>query len=253
MSGHSKWSTIKHKKAITDARRGQLFTKLAREIIVAAREGGGDTDTNFRLRLAIQNARSSNMPNDNIDRAVARGAGTGGGDAVLLEILYEGFGPGGAAIMVQALTDNKNRTASDIRSRFARSGGNLAESGAVAWGFESSGVIVAEVSDADPEEVALEAVDAGADDFEIEGGSIEFKAGFTGFEPLRAALDAMDGVEVISAEMAMVPTNTIPLDASKAQQTLRLLDALEELDDVQKVYSNADFPDEVLEAYAAAE
>ena len=251
MSGHSKWSTIKHKKAATDARRGQLFTKLAREIIVAAR-GGADPETNFRLRLAIQSAKGANMPNDNIDRAVAKGSGAGDDGAELEEVTYEGYGPGGTAILVQALTDNRNRTASDIRSTFSRAGGNLAESGAVSWGFSNSGVILVEASEADPEEVALEAVDMGAEDFDIEGPSIEFKAAFTDFEPLKASLEAMDGVEVLSAELAMVPGTLVELDETKAKQALRLLDTLEELDDVQKVFSNADFPDEVMAEYAEA-
>ncbi|MCH7594616.1 MAG: YebC/PmpR family DNA-binding transcriptional regulator [Chloroflexi bacterium] len=251
MSGHSKWSTIKHKKAATDARRGQIFTKLAREIIVASRDGA-DPETNFRLRLAIQSAKGANMPNDNIDRAIAKGSGTGDESADLEEVTYEGYGPGGTAILVQALTDNRNRTASHIRSTFSRAGGNLAESGAVSWGFSNSGVILVEASDVDPEEIALEAVDKGAEDFDIEGSSIEFKAAFTDFEPLKAALEAMDGVEVVSAELAMVPSTLVELDDAKARQTLRLLDTLEELEDVQRVFSNADFPDEVMAEYAEA-
>jgi len=251
MSGHSKWSTIKHKKAATDARRGQIFTKLAREIMVASRDGA-DPETNFRLRLAIQSAKGANMPNDNIDRAIAKGSGTGDDSADLEEVTYEGYGPGGTAILVQALTDNRNRTASHIRSTFSRAGGNLAESGAVSWGISNSGVILVEASDVDPEEIALEAVDKGAEDFDIEGSSIEFKAAFTDFEPLKAALEAMDGVEVVSAELAMVPDTLVELDEAKARQTLRLLDTLEELDDVQKVFSNADFPDEALAEYAEA-
>ena len=251
MSGHSKWSTIKHKKAATDARRGQLFTKIAREIIVAAR-GGADPETNFRLRLAIQTGKDANMPNDNIDRAIAKGSGTGADGVELEEITYEGYGPGGTAIMVQTLTDNKNRTASDVRQMFSRAGGNLAAAGAVAWGFSNSGVINVEASSVDPEEIALEAVDAGAEDFDIEGTAIEFKAAFTDFETLKSALEAMDGVKVVSAELAMVPDTLVKLDDTKAKQTLRLLDTLEELDDVQKVFSNADFPEDVLAEYAEA-
>jgi YebC/PmpR family DNA-binding regulatory protein len=250
MSGHSKWSTIKHKKAATDARRGQIFTKIAREIIVAARDGA-DPETNFRLRLAIQSGKSANMPNDNIDRAIAKGSGTGDDAAELEEITYEGYGPGGTAIMVQTLTDNKNRTASDVRQMFSRAGGSLAAAGAVSWGFSNSGVILVE-AEGDPEEIALEAVDMGAEDFDIEGSSIEFKASFTDFEPLKTALEAMAGVEVVSAELAMVPSTLVELDEAKAKQTLRLLDTLEELDDVQKVFSNADFPDEALAEYAEA-
>ena len=170
MSGHSKWSTIKHKKAATDARRGQLFTKIAREIIVAAR-GGADPETNFRLRLAIQTGKDANMPNDNIDRAIAKGSGTGADGVELEEITYEGYGPGGTAIMVQTLTDNKNRTVSDVRQMFSRAGGNLAAAGAVAWGFSNSGVINVEASSVDPEEIALEAVDAGAAVPHVEHGA----------------------------------------------------------------------------------
>ena len=252
MSGHSKWSTIKHKKGVQDARRGQLFTKLTREVIIAARDGGPDADMNFRLRLAIQTARAANMPSDNIERAIKKGAGLDGGGGDLAEILYEGYGPGGAAILVQALTDNRNRTVSDVRSRFTRAGGNLAETGAVAWAFENKGVIRAEVPDADPEEVALEAVDAGAEDFEIDGRNIAFTVDFAGFDGLRSALEQMEGVDVESAEMAMMPSNTIPLDPPQARQNLRLLDSLEDLDDVQKVFCNVDFSDDVLTEYAEA-
>jgi len=253
MSGHSKWSTIKHKKGVQDARRGQLFTKLTREVIIAAREGGPDPEMNFRLRLAVQTAKAGNMPNDNIERAIKKGAGLdGGGPDALEEALYEGYGPGGAAILVQALTDNRNRTASDVRSRFSRAGGNLAESGAVAWGFDNKGVIRVEVPGADPEEVALEAVDVGAEDFEIDGQDIEFTVDFAGFDGLRSALEQMEGVEIGTAEMAMVPSNTIPLEPPQARQNLRLLDSLEDLDDVQKVFCNVDFSDEVLAEYEQA-
>lgn len=252
MSGHSKWSTIKHKKGVQDARRGQLFTKLAREVIIAAREGGPDPDMNFRLRLAVQTAKAANMPGENIERAIKKGAGLDGGGEDLQEVLYEGYGPGGAAILVQALTDNRNRTVSDVRSRFTRAGGNLAETGAVSWAFESKGVIRVNVTEGDPEEVALEAVDSGAQDFEIDESDIEFTVDFTGFDALRSALEEKEGVNVESAEMAMVPNNTIPLDVAQARQTLRLLDTLEELDDVQKVFCNVDFSDEVLAEYAEA-
>ena len=253
MSGHSKWSTIKHKKGVADARRGQLFTKLAREIMVAAREGGGDPDTNFRLRLAIDTAKSQNMPKDNIERAVNKGSGIGDGASnALEEITYEAYAPGGAGLLIKTLTDNKNRTASDIRARVTRSGGNLASSGAVSWNFESMGLISMEVSEGDPEDVALEAVDAGAEDVDVVDHTVELTVAFIGFGPLRATVEQMDGVQIERAEIAMMPNSTVPLDRSTAMQTLRLLDALEELDDVQKVFSNADFPDEVLEAYAAA-
>ncbi len=250
MSGHSKWSTIKHQKGVTDARRGQLFTKLAREITVAARQGGGDADTNFRLRLAAQKARENNMPQDNVDRAIKRGAGGGEGGGDLEEALYEGYGPGGVAIMLQALTDNRKRTVSDVRSSFTRAGGSLGEAGCVSWNFESRGVVTAEVDPDMGEEIALAAIDAGAEDFNLDGSFLEIYTGFENLEALRSSMEEQ-GVNVTSAELSMVPRNTVMLDARAADQTLRLLDHLEELDDVQKVYSNADFPDEVLEKYGS--
>ena len=251
MSGHSKWSTIKHQKGITDARRGQLFTKLAREITVAARQGGDNPDMNVRLRLAIQKARDSNMPLENVERAAKKGAGGGEGTQDALdETTYEGYGPGGVAIMLQALTDNRNRTSSDVRSTFNKVGGNLGELGCVSWNFDSRGVISAGVKPEDGEEIALLAIDAGAEDFNLDGSHLEIYASLENFERLRNALEQR-GVTVTSAELSMVPKTTVLLDAKTAQQTLRLLDRLEELDDVQKVYTNADFPDEVLEQYQA--
>lgn len=250
MSGHSKWSTIKHQKGVTDARRGQLFTKLAREITVAARQGGGDADSNFRLRLAVQKARENNMPQDNVDRAIKRGAGGGEGGGDLEEALYEGYGPGGVAIMLQALTDNRKRTVSDVRSSFTRAGGSLGEAGCVSWNFESRGVVTAEVDPDLGEEIALAAIDAGAEDFNLDGSFLEVYTSFENLEVLRSSMEEQ-GVKVTSAELSMVPRNTIALDARAADQTLRLLDILEELDDIQKVYSNADFPDEALEKYGS--
>ncbi len=250
MSGHSKWSTIKHQKGVTDARRGQLFTKLAREITVAARQGGGDADSNFRLRLAVQKARENNMPQDNVDRAIKRGAGGGEGGGDLEEALYEGYGPGGVAIMLQALTDNRKRTVSDVRSSFTRAGGSLGEAGCVSWNFESRGVVTAEVDPDLGEEIALAAIDAGAEDFNLDGSFLEVYTSFENLESLRSSMEGQ-GVNVTSAELSMVPRNTVALDARAADQTLRLLDILEELDDIQKVYSNADFPDEALEKYGS--
>ena len=250
MSGHSKWSTIKHQKGVTDARRGQLFTKLAREITVAARQGGDSVDTNFRLRLAVQKARENNMPLDNVDRAIKRGAGGGEGGGDLEEALYEGYGPGGVAIMLQALTDNRKRTVSDVRSSFTRAGGSLGEAGCVSWNFESRGVVTAEVDPDMGEEIALAAIDAGADDFKLDGSFLEIYTIHENLEALRSAMENQ-GVKVTSAELSMVPRNTVMLDSRVADQTLRLLDHLEELDDVQKVYTNADFPDEALEQYGS--
>ncbi|MDP6495722.1 MAG: YebC/PmpR family DNA-binding transcriptional regulator [Dehalococcoidia bacterium] len=248
MSGHSKWSTIKHQKGVTDARRGQLFTKLAREITVAAREGGDSPDMNVRLRMAIQKARENNMPLDNVDRAIKRGAGGSEGSDSLVEAVYEGYGPGGVAILLHALTDNRKRTVSDVRASFARSGGSLGEAGCVSWMFESRGVVTAEVDPSDGDDIALVAIDAGAEDFKLEDSYLELYASPGNLESLRSILE-QQGVNVNSAELSMVPSNTVLLDVKVADQTLRLLDHLEELDDIQKVYTNADFPDEALEQY----
>ncbi|MDP6605040.1 MAG: YebC/PmpR family DNA-binding transcriptional regulator [Dehalococcoidia bacterium] len=248
MSGHSKWSSIKHKKAATDAKRGQLFTKLAREVAMAAREGGGDPDMNSRLRLAIQRAKDSNMPNDNIDRAVQRGAGGGGGEA-LSEITYEGYGPGGTAVLVEAVTDNKNRTVAEVRNVFTRAGGNLAEAGAVAWQFETRGVIAVDAEPQDVDEVQLAAIEAGALDVSADDDVVEVITERETLEAVRRALDG-GGIAVERAELAQLPKNVIELDESTAIQALRLLERLDELDDVARVFSNADFPEEALAALA---
>ncbi len=250
MSGHSKWSTIKHKKGAADAKRGQLFTKLAREIMVAARNGDPNPEMNFRLRLAVDNAKSLNMPKDNIDRAITRGSGGGGDSAALEEISYEAYGPGGAGIIVQALTDNKNRTAAEVRTQITRAGGNLAGAGAVSWNFENKGLITVEVNDGDPDDIALEIVDAGAEDVDVDGSTVQVTAPYENFAQVKTGVEALTGIIVESGEVALVPTTLVPLGDKGAMQTLRLLDALEELDDVSKVYSNGDFPDEVLEKYA---
>ena len=248
MSGHSKWSTIKHGKAVSDARRGQLFTKLTREIIAAARQGGGNAETNFRLRMAIQKAKDNNMPADNVDRAVKRATGEGTGQDQMAEVTYEGYAAGGTAIILEVLTDNRNRTVSDIRSTLSKAGGNLAETGAVAWQFDQKGVIVVDATGEEAEELALIAIDAGADDFETYDSTLYVYSPPQGLEELRNTMSEHHAA-IRSSEMSMVPNNTVALDDSAAMQTLRLLDCLEELDDVQKVYSNADFPDEALERY----
>ena len=249
MSGHSHWATIKRSKGASDAKRGQLFTKLAREVTVAARQGGESPDMNVRLRLAIQKARENNMPLDNIDRAIKRGTGGGeGGQDSLEETTYEGYGPGGVAIMLHALTDNRNRISSEVRSTFSKGGGSLGDMGCVAWNFEQRGVVTAEVEPKDGDDVALAAIDAGADDFQLDESYLEIYAVPEKFDSLRNALEER-GVKVTSAEISMVPKNTVLLDAKAAQQTIKLLDLLEDLDDVQKVYTNADFPEEVLEQY----
>ena len=248
MSGHSKWSTIKRKKESADNKRGAIFTKLAKEIQLAAKAGGGDTETNFKLRLAVQRARSANMPRDNIDRAIAKA--TGGGEADQLdEIFYEGYGPGGTAILVTAATDNRNRTVAEIRHEFTRAGGNLGENGSVAWQFESKGTIAVALNGHDEDEVVLTAIDAGAEDVDASDGAVEVQTAASDLEAVRQALDEA-GLTIEHADMAMVPTTTISLDEGTAKQTLRLLDGLEELEDVQRVYSNADFDEELLESYA---
>jgi len=205
---------------------------------------------NFRLRLAVDNAKSLNMPKDNIDRAITRGSGGGGDSAALEEISYEAYGPGGAGIIVQALTDNKNRTAAEVRAQITRAGGNLAGAGAVSWNFENKGLITVEVNDGDPDDIALEIVDAGAEDVDVDGSTVQVTAPYENFAQVKTGVEALTGIIVESGEVALVPTTLVPLGDKGAMQTLRLLDALEELDDVSKVYSNGDFPDEVLEKYA---
>ena len=250
MSGHSKWSTIKHQKGAADAKRGALFTKLSRDIALAVRGSGADPDMNFRLRLALDKAKSNNMPQDSIARAVKRASGDGGdGVDALEEVTYEGYGPGGGAILLQAVTTNRNRTAADVRAAFNRSGGSLGESGCVAWNFEHRGVITSEMADEErAEELGLLAIDAGAEDIQIEDGMLEI---FTAVDKLQQVQRVMEeeGISPETAELSMVPKTTIPLGDKEAEQTLRLLDTLEELDDVQKAYTNADFPPEVLDKY----
>jgi len=247
MSGHSKWSTIKRQKGLNDAKRGAVFTRLSREIIIAAKQGGGDTTMNFKLRLAVQRARAQNMPNDNIERAIAKGTGAGS-EEQLDEIQYEGYGPGGTAIIVAALTDNRNRTVAEVRHRFSRAGGNLGETGSVGWQFEAKGVITVPVTSANADEAALLAIDAGAEDVNVDGDVIEVQTEPANLEAVRKALES-SGLEVENADFAMVPKTTIEVDDRTAHQTLKLIDALEDLEDVQRVYSNAEFSDAALESY----
>jgi len=249
MSGHSKWSTIKRQKGVADARRGQIFTKLTREIIVAVRESGDNPESNFRLRLAIQKARDNNMPLDNIGRAIKRGSGHAEG-ASLVEMTLEGYGPSGVAILIQALSDNRNRTLQDVRNIFYRNGGNLGEAGCVAWLFNSRGLITVETNGKDAEELALQAIDAGAEDVKVEKEYIDIYTTPTELEKVRGALEAKK-IAIASAELSMVPKTTVELEEKAALQTLRLLDRLEELDEVQLVSSNADFSDAILEKYQA--
>jgi YebC/PmpR family DNA-binding regulatory protein len=241
MSGHSKWSTIKRQKGANDAKRGALFTKVAREISVAARQGGGDPDANYRLRLAIDKARSVNMPADNIKRTIDKAVGGGDGEQYE-EIVYEGYGPGGVAILVEAATDNRNRTAAEVRSVFSKAGGQLAGSGAVAWQFEPRGLIT--VASGDPDEVALAAIDAGAADVDTEADPVEIYTEPADLEAVRKALEKA-GIAVDDAESAMIAKQTIELDEAKARQALRLVELLEDLEDVQRVTANFDIPEEV--------
>ncbi|MDH4067763.1 MAG: YebC/PmpR family DNA-binding transcriptional regulator [Dehalococcoidia bacterium] len=244
MSGHSKWANIKRQKGAADAKRGQLFTKLAREIIVAVREGGVSLDSNFRLRLAVQKARDSNMPSDNIERAIKRGSGEAGG-AALAEVTFEGYGPSGIAVLVEVLTDNRNRTVQDVRRLFTRHGGNLGESGCVSWLFESRGVVTVESNAADAEGIALRAIDAGAEDVKTENGLVEIYTQPQELEKVRKVIEEKE--HVVSAELELAPKTTVVLDENKAVQALNFLDELEALDDVQRVFSNMDFSDTTLE------
>ena len=249
MSGHSKWAGIKHKKAIVDAKRGQAFTRASREILIAAKEGGGNVDGNFRLRLAVQKAREINMPTDKIQNAIKRGTGELAGEK-LEEIRYEGYGPAGVAVMVDAFTDNRNRTSASIRHRLSKFGGNLGESNSVGWMFERKGVISADAGKNDPEDVGLAAIEAGADDVQVEGKSVEVTTLPAAFEKVKAAMEVM-GVTIDNAEITMQPKQTVAVGEDKAAAVLRMMESLEEDDDVQQVYANFDIPTNVLERVSA--
>jgi len=248
MSGHSKWSTIKRQKGVADAQRGQVFTKLSKEIIIAAKAGGGDPAANTRLRLAIQKAKESNMPADNIKRAIDRASG-GGDGADLVEITYEGYGPSGTAVLVEVATDNRNRTVAEVRNVLTRAGGNLGETGSVSWNFENRGVITITANGKNPDDVALYAIDAGAEDVQVGDGSIDVYTAPADLEKVRKALED-NGVTVDSAEASRVPKTTVALDEKHAVAMLRLVEKLEAIDDVQKVYFNADISDDVFASYA---
>jgi YebC/PmpR family DNA-binding regulatory protein len=250
MSGHSKWSSIKHKKAAADAKRGQQFTKLARAITVAAREGGGDPAANPGLASAVQKARDFSMPKDNIQRAIDRGTGAGADAAAIERVVFEGYGPGGAAILVEALTDNRNRTSAEVRHAFSKHGGNLGEPGSVAWIFEKRGVIVVDGSRYGEDDL-IAAIDAGAEDVQADGDLLKVVTDPARLSDVREALDAA-GVEIQSSELAMEPKSTVEVGEGSAGTLLRLLDSLEEQDDVNEVHANFDIPEEVLERAAAA-
>ena len=249
MSGHSKWSSIKHKKGAADAKRGKLFSKLSRAIIVAAREGGPDPAANLALQNAVEKARSYSMPKDNIERAIAKGAGTGDDASAYETIVYEGYAAGGVAVLVEALTDNRNRTASEVRHIFAKNDGNLGTSGAVAWLFERRGVALVP-GELDEDDVLLAAADGGADDIGRDGSSWQVLSTAEDLHRVREALEEA-GISVESAEITMVPKTTVEVgDESTAKKIVRLMDALEDNDDVQDVYANFDIPEGVLEAVA---
>jgi YebC/PmpR family DNA-binding regulatory protein len=246
MSGHSKWSTIKRKKAAADAKRSNAFAKLLRAVEVAAKEGGGSIDGNPTLASAVDKARDASVPWDNIERAIKRGTGELGGGARYEEVTYEGYGPGGVALIVEALTDNRNRTSQDVRYAFTRNGGSLGDPGSTAWMFARKGVVQIEKSPAIDEEKLLEmALDAGAEDVADDGSTWEITTDATALRRVREVIEAA-GIPALSAELTMVPQTQVPVDGAQARQVLALLDALEELDDVQNVYANFDIPDEVL-------
>ncbi len=251
MSGHSKWHQIRHKKGAEDAKRGKLFSKLTRAIIVAAREGGPDPTANLALQNAIEKARDASMPKDNIERAIARGAGAGGDGAAYEHITYEGYAPGGVALLVDAVTDNRNRTASEIRHLFSKHDGNLGASGAVAWLFERKGVVLVDAGSADEDDVTLAAAEGGAEDVVRDGSSFRITCEQEALCAVRAALEAA-GIVYESADVTMLPKTTVEIeDESTAKKVVRLVDALEENDDVQDVYANFDIPERVLEAVAS--
>jgi YebC/PmpR family DNA-binding regulatory protein len=250
MSGHSKWASIKHKKAATDAKRGKQFTKLARAITVAARDGGGDPDGNPALATAVQKARDASMPKDNIQRAINRGTGEGADAAAIERILFEGYGPGGAAILVDALTDNRNRTAAEVRHAFSRHHGSLGEPGSVAWIFEKRGVIVVDGSRYGEDDL-IAAIDAGAEDVREDGDLLRVLSEPSDLSAVREALES-SGVEVQSGDLAMEPKSTVEVKGNDAKALLGLIESLEEHDDVDEVHANFDIPEDVLEKLAAA-
>ena len=249
MSGHSKWSSIKHKKGAADARRGKLFTKLARAITVAAREGGGDPDSNPALATAVQKARDNSMPKDNIARAIGRGTGEGADAETIERVVFEGYGPGGAAILVEALTDNRNRTSAEVRHAFTKHGGSLGEPGSVAYVFEKRGVVVLDGSRYGEDDV-LAAIDAGADDVTEDGDLLKIVSEPSQLTAVREALEA-DGVEIQSSDVAMEPKNLVEVPEDEAGKLLRLLDSLDDQDDVSEVHANFDIPEDVLARVAA--
>jgi len=248
MSGHSKWSTIKHKKAANDSKRGKLFSKAVKEITAAARLGGGDVDMNPRLRTAIAAAKSGNVPNDNIEKAILRGTGELEG-ATLEEVVYEGYGPGGVAMIIEVITDNRNRAVADIRHVLGKYDGRIGERGCVSWGFDKCGLIVVEAGSIDEDELFMVAADAGAEDLTPMDTAIEIITPFEQFDKVVTAIQSTEA-DIQLAEISMIPQNTVKLEGKAAEKMLRLMESLDELDDVQKVYANFDIPDDILETAA---
>ncbi|MCD4653942.1 YebC/PmpR family DNA-binding transcriptional regulator [bacterium] len=248
MSGHSKWHTIKHKKAATDAKRGKIFTKLIKEVTIAARMGGGDPESNPRLRMAMQNAKDANMPGDNIKRAIMKGTGELPGQ-VIEEIVYEGYGPGGVALYIEVMTDNKNRTVAEIRHILGKHNGNLGSTNSVAWKFERKGLIVIEADQTDEETLMDIVLEAGAEDIEEEDGSFEVITDPSDLESVRTELEK-NGMKIDSAEITMLPNTMVGVGSKHAEQILKLMDKLDDHDDVQNVFSDCDIPEEVLEQFS---
>jgi len=244
MSGHSKWATIKRQKGVADSKRGAMFTKFTREIIIATRQGGSSPEGNFRLRLAIQKARDNNMPKDNIENAIKKGSGAAEG-TIYIEMVMEGYGPAGIAILLEAMTDNRNRTVSEIRSTFMKYNGNLGENGSVAWMFENTGVITVDTNGIDADDFSLFAIDAGATDVKEDKGLLEIYTQPKDFEQVKLAVEKRK--KPLSAEVTMLPTNTVSLPEKESLQTVKLLEKLEDLDDVQRVFSNLEYSDALIE------
>jgi len=246
MSGHSKWSTIKHKKGAADAKRGKVFTKIIKEITLAARLGGGDPEGNPRLRQAVLAAKAENMPKDNIDKAIKKGTGELEGAAAYEEVTYEGYGPGGVAVLVEVMTDNRNRTVSEIRHIFSKHGGNLGENGCVSWIFEKKGNIVFNKDDVEEDALMELVLEAGGEDVVEQESEYEVITDPSAFEPVREAIEKA-GLTYVMAEIGMIPQNTVKMDEKKAEQMLKLMEKMEDNDDVQNVYANFDIPDEIME------
>jgi YebC/PmpR family DNA-binding regulatory protein len=246
MAGHSKWANIKHRKAAADAKKGKVYTKLAREIESAARQGGGDLEYNFALRLVVDKAKAENMPNDNIERAIKRGTGELAGDA-LEEIYYEGYGPNGTAMMFKCLTDNRNRTVGELRSTLKKSGGSLAESGAVAWQFDNKGLVTLPTNGTDPDEIMLLAIDAGAQDVQVEDEFIEVVTAREDLQKVAEYLEG-EGLKPESVNLAMIPQHYVDLSVDDQVKVMRLIETLEDLDDVQEIFTNVEFSDEAVAA-----